>query len=946
MRFSTVSDGTHGDGIEISYRLTYATSGDATSDQATINGIDLSTYASSSLNPTATSITRARVTGDVIFVKQTMSGYNTGTFGSAQRTEAISVMNGVGTNLTQVEILEVVGGVARTHGITIGADSLVYEVPNTTPTTMHYYCANHSGMGNSLTVGYPSTTPIPSAYTIHWTDPEELFPSIIDMDTVNQGIVRIQNIFDQTNSRRPGAESLVYDTHMEFVGDQTINSAATGGPTNFPQTYDSGLEKWDITGWVEEGRITWKTLGSTDGLLAFSGRVRNTTELTTAHEILHALGVGSLNTGTYAINGQDGLVASYAGQQSLWLGTHSTSLYTTTYANAITDGDVSASPEGVPLKLNDLTHFSDASTERRGVPFTVNSKDFGLPVVVSQLEPMPAPTIPKTYDFDVSVVSGEYRLAPSATANVGNVYSRARNNTEVTGVDNANIHIQWNDVVVIHTGALGTTERMNVYSPDGYNTGRAPWASLTSVEAWSSGDQSIVIAPGAIQAEEDARAALVPETPNNLESTGDWMNYFVRYSNTQDNTKHGFIKVVQQGKELVDGGDGDWDNDGVKNISDPQHPDFLNSIDLYNGGAPQSSGLLFQSGDTNYFANTVGSQDYPLNVSTTADEPWALSTSFVYRRRKHAFLSNSDSGVVLFSFSHPSATSNIHTTGSNPMLQLSMHENQYTGSVFARFTVCTQTDNVVITSGSLNYNFLYNGIYVDYDGAGTYRMYTYDYNTQTLALIPGSGVVSTGSWNGVHSSEHLVVGKNLGEAVYWHGRLTHLSMTTLSHDVALPGTTEVEKLIKNPFEWSEDYRQGKQFRMPGDTSNLVITTTTTNNTPETAKEIYIASSLMYIDSSFTIDQSGSDITYDIEYSKQYVFDYNTGVSGTTTDYGDLRLTTVSPQADLAGAQDPANIITDGVTYTSNSQIVLSANTVTHPILSPVYIVDPSLQDRS
>jgi len=280
------------------------------------------------------------------------------------------------------------------------------------------------------------------------------------------------------------------------------------------------------------------------------------------------------------------------------------------------------------------------------------------------------------------------------------------------------------------------------------------------------------------------------------------------------------------------------------------------------------------------------------------------------------------------------------------MLQLSMHENQYTGSVFARFTVGTQTDNVVITSGSLNYNFLYNGIYVDYDGAGTYRMYTYDYNTQTLALIPGSGVVSTGSWNGVHSSEHLVVGKNLGEAVYWHGRLTHLSMTTLSHDVALPGTTEVEKLIKNPFEWSEDYRQGKQFRMPGDTSNLVITTTTTNNTPETVKEIYIASSLMYIDSSFTIDQSGSDITYDIEYSKQYVFDYNTGVSGTTTDYGDLRLTTVSPQADLAGAQDPANIITDGVTYTSNSQIVLSANTVTHPILSPVYIVDLSLQDRS
>jgi len=341
MRFSTVSD---------------ATSGDATSDQATINGIDLSTYGGSSLNPTATSITRARVTNTLIFVKQTMTGYSTGTFGSAQRTEAISVMNGVGTNLTQVEILEVVGGVARTHGITIGVDSLVYEVPNTTPTTMHYYCANHSGMGGNLAVGYPSTTPIPSAYTIHWTDPEELFPSIIDMDTVNQGIVRIQNIFDQTSSRRPGAESLVYDTHMEFVGDQTINSAATGGPTNFPQTYDSGLALWDITGWVEEGRVTWKTLGSMDGLLAFSGRPRNKTELTTAHEIMHALGVGSLNTGTYAINGQDGLVRSYAaGQPSVWLGQHSTDLYETIYANAITDGDVTATPDGVPLKYNDLT---------------------------------------------------------------------------------------------------------------------------------------------------------------------------------------------------------------------------------------------------------------------------------------------------------------------------------------------------------------------------------------------------------------------------------------------------------------------------------------------------------------------------------------------------------------------------------------------------------------
>ena len=80
--------------------------------------------------------------------------------------------------------------------------------------------------------------------------------------------------------------------------------------------------------------------------------------------------------------------------------------------------------------------------------------------------------------------------------------------------------------------------------------------------------------------------------------------------------------------------------------------------------------------------------------------------------------------------------------GADGNITLSTHENKDTGDFYAKFRYGS---GVEITTGNITFNHYYTGFYVDYDGAQGFRMFTYDYKTDTLTQVPSANVVVTGT---------------------------------------------------------------------------------------------------------------------------------------------------------------------------------------------------------
>ena len=61
----------------------------------------------------------------------------------------------------------------------------------------------------------------------------------------------------------------------------------------------------------------------------------------------------------------------------------------------------------------------------------------------------------------------------------------------------------------------------------------------------------------------------------------------------------------------------------------------------------------------------------------------------------------------------------------------------------------------------------------------------------------------------------------------WHGKIASMVITTLRCGVAMPTTTEIELMVKNPIKWVEDYKEGNPYRRPSvttDTANFTMNT--------------------------------------------------------------------------------------------------------------------------
>ena len=57
----------------------------------------------------------------------------------------------------------------------------------------------------------------------------------------------------------------------------------------------------------------------------------------------------------------------------------------------------------------------------------------------------------------------------------------------------------------------------------------------------------------------------------------------------------------------------------------------------------------------------------------------------------------------------------------------------------------------------------------------------------------------------------------------FHGKIASFVTTTLMRNVAMPGTTEIDTMVKDPISWVEDYKVGNQYRRPyysGNASNF------------------------------------------------------------------------------------------------------------------------------
>jgi hypothetical protein len=695
-----------------------------------------------------------------------------------------------------------------------------WTVPETCPDTMYFFCPENGKELNrgTLTIAYPTNRALPTRYKIRWLDPDQIFPAKIDRDNIDNAFARVENIF---TGRRPAAEAaeLHFDTTVTMANNLSLSSAATGGPTASDYSVVPG--GFEYNGWTESATITWKmagrvTVSGNDSVYDKAGVDKNYTEMTTVHEGLHGIGVGSTTSIIGRnFNGNTGLAIRHptdpgteGSENYLWTGSNALTWYKTHFGSAI-----SSDVEGVPFKVGDLSHWDDATNGGRAIERTINGKtyigiwdevvtptggdyitglttgmlkDIGLPINMSNVETSTPPTVPKTWAFDVGT-------GLTLTANT-DVYTNVYTNSSLSGT-NPELKIEPEDVVVLNILTDGAT--INVYSNT--STGNMEWDPLTT--GVTSG--TITIAPTNSKAEQ-------------------WLYNSVFYT---DGTNHGKITVdsilYREGR--------DHDSDGVYNNRDPQSLSFTPEYTIFTDSKVDAA-MKWQGSSTGYYtANTSTVTNFPLYKESTSittpmsghtvsdGEPWALSTTVICGRRQAAW--DQDSGIVLLNAQG----------GFYGNITLSTHENKDSGAFYAKFKYGTPNNNVEITTGNVAYNHYYTGFYVDYDGAQGFRMFTYDYKTDTLTQVPSSNVVVRGIVSRMPAA-NFEVAKTPYADRYWNGRISHVTVTTLRAGVALPTNTEVLNMIKNPDTWLTTYKVGNPFRLPGATADdtTVVTPTSLN----------------------------------------------------------------------------------------------------------------------
>ena len=73
----------------------------------------------------------------------------------------------------------------------------------------------------------------------------------------------------------------------------------------------------------------------------------------------------------------------------------------------------------------------------------------------------------------------------------------------------------------------------------------------------------------------------------------------------------------------------------------------------------------------------------------------------------------------------------------------------------------------------------------------------------------------------------------------FHGKVASMMVTTLKCGVAMPDTTEIELMVKNPIKWLEDYKIGQDYRGSNDTTTVTSDWQLINTKPTGSTQLWL-----------------------------------------------------------------------------------------------------------
>ena len=73
----------------------------------------------------------------------------------------------------------------------------------------------------------------------------------------------------------------------------------------------------------------------------------------------------------------------------------------------------------------------------------------------------------------------------------------------------------------------------------------------------------------------------------------------------------------------------------------------------------------------------------------------------------------------------------------------------------------------------------------------------------------------------------------------FHGKVASMVVTTLKCNVAMPDTTEIEMMIKDPIKWIQDYKEGNTFRQPLHTTTNTSWDSSVGTTKAFATQVWL-----------------------------------------------------------------------------------------------------------
>lgn len=606
-----------------------------------------------------------------------------------------------------------------------------------------------------------------------------IFKGKIDQDNVQNAIERVTRLYQE---RYPNRTSNDYDVTVNISLDNTLNSAAVGGPTD--TEYDgNGVP----TGWIREGQIAVRGT-NIDSHMAWPGLDANVIDggdagdTLLSHELIHALGFGTTSSS------RPDLIQEVPGVSNLWIGSNALAEYKNTFPH------LASTAVGVPFQPGDRAHWFDGvgpgnrvgstltmnGVEYSGVPMDILTadggnyisritagllRDLGANVRTDRARADFTPlTEPKTWAFDVTLgPNGGFLFTPNTT-----IYTNVYTNSNISG-ENPTFNVE-------------LTDRL-IFNLQGASIGGDPGLGSTrmAIESSNSSWDSTYTSAGGGAGALDTINLLIDNDDRTV-----WLYEDIRYFATDQSSNFGRIVCTEANYET-----------GVGVLHDPTKHFYI----------PRLGRIMWQSASNDYYRmeenyNEQGNYRFPLwsRSSVSGNQPWAWAITCKIKRREVMWTTD---GMTVLKF---------ETYNNNDQrARVYINEVQSTGVITATIEMRDWSATFTLP----HYNHYYLGFYCERGSDGNGRAFMYDLKSSTLHE---PDTVSSGGPNIDFRNIRVLVGKDPSKSGNFHGDISTCVMTTLLSDQATISNAEIISIITEPDNWLTTYKVGQPFRLPA-TSN-------------------------------------------------------------------------------------------------------------------------------